>query len=253
MRTDHGQHRHQPRLRDEADVQCGSDREGTVMPMLAMIMRMVVMMMVVRHAGAIMPWRRVGCRVCCLGLPADASAVALRSRRKRVVRCPSHWRPGPLPGAISKFGRCHRCWVRRWSGWIWRSHSTGRRASAVYDAFCPLPCAVLPRPGADQGSTDRIHRAVRHAGTAHRAQSRQRQSAGAHRLQPRTPTGKPSGKVGSQEWHTDKSFRPEPSLATILHAVDDAAERRRHLLRQHVRGLRGAERDREGRGSTGFG
>jgi taurine dioxygenase len=32
------------------------------------------------------------------------------------------------------------------------------------------------------------------------------------------PDGEPSGKVGSQRWHTDKSFRPLPSLATILHA-----------------------------------
>jgi alpha-ketoglutarate-dependent taurine dioxygenase len=31
--------------------------------------------------------------------------------------------------------------------------------------------------------------------------------------------GKPSGKVNSTLWHTDKSFRPEPSMATILHAV----------------------------------
>ncbi len=30
--------------------------------------------------------------------------------------------------------------------------------------------------------------------------------------------GKPTGKVASTLWHTDKSFRPRPSLATILHA-----------------------------------
>lgn len=31
--------------------------------------------------------------------------------------------------------------------------------------------------------------------------------------------GKPMGRVRSDQWHTDKSFRPAPSMATILHAV----------------------------------
>ncbi|NKB58391.1 MAG: TauD/TfdA family dioxygenase [Alphaproteobacteria bacterium] len=31
--------------------------------------------------------------------------------------------------------------------------------------------------------------------------------------------GTPSGAVKSTQWHSDKSFRPAPSMATILHAV----------------------------------
>jgi len=31
--------------------------------------------------------------------------------------------------------------------------------------------------------------------------------------------GRPSGTVKSTQWHSDKSFRPAPSMATVLHAV----------------------------------
>jgi taurine dioxygenase len=31
--------------------------------------------------------------------------------------------------------------------------------------------------------------------------------------------GKPRGSINSTRWHTDKSFRPEPSMATILHGI----------------------------------
>jgi len=31
--------------------------------------------------------------------------------------------------------------------------------------------------------------------------------------------GKPRGSMNSTQWHTDKSFRPQPSMATILHAI----------------------------------
>jgi taurine dioxygenase len=34
------------------------------------------------------------------------------------------------------------------------------------------------------------------------------------------PDGKPTGVVKSQQWHSDKSFRPAPCMATILHAVE---------------------------------
>ncbi len=34
-----------------------------------------------------------------------------------------------------------------------------------------------------------------------------------------TAEGTPSGTVNSTQWHSDKSFRPAPSMATVLHAV----------------------------------
>ena len=89
----------------------------------------------------------------------------------------------------------------------------------VYDAFCRHQVLCFR----DQRlSKERQIAFTEQFGTLERHIARNRGTGNplVHTVSNLGPDGTPSGKVGSQEWHTDKSFRPEPSLATILHAVE---------------------------------
>lgn len=88
----------------------------------------------------------------------------------------------------------------------------------VYDAFVRYHVLCFR----DQGLTkDEQIAFSEQFGTLERHIARNRGSDNpwVHMVSNLGPDGQPSGKVNSTRWHTDKSFRPEPSLATILHAV----------------------------------
>jgi len=90
--------------------------------------------------------------------------------------------------------------------------------AAVYDAFVRYNVLCFR----DQALTKEQQIAFSEQfGTLERhiARNRGAENSWVHTVSNLGPDGQPSGKVGSQEWHSDKSFRPEPSLATILHAV----------------------------------
>lgn len=90
--------------------------------------------------------------------------------------------------------------------------------SAVYDAFVRYHVLCFRNQALTQ---DQQIAFTEQFGTLERHIARNRSSGNplVHIVSNLGADGKPSGKVGSQTWHTDKSFRPEPSLATILHAV----------------------------------
>jgi alpha-ketoglutarate-dependent taurine dioxygenase len=93
---------------------------------------------------------------------------------------------------------------------------TARRA--VYDAFVRyhVLCFRDQHLGADQqiAFTQQFGTLERHM-----AMNRGKSNPLVHIVTNLGADGKPSGKVASTRWHSDKSFRPQPSLATILHAL----------------------------------
>jgi taurine dioxygenase len=89
---------------------------------------------------------------------------------------------------------------------------------AVYDAFVRYHVLAFRD---QQLATEEQVAFTEQFGTLERHIARNRSSGHplVHVVSNLDDQGRPSGKVGSLRWHTDKSFRPEPSLATILHAV----------------------------------
>ena len=89
---------------------------------------------------------------------------------------------------------------------------------AVYDAFVRYHVLCFR----DQHLTDDQQIAfTEQFGTLerHMAMNRGKRNPLVHIVTNLDADGKPSGVVASTKWHSDKSFRPQPSLATILHAL----------------------------------
>ena len=89
---------------------------------------------------------------------------------------------------------------------------------AVYDAFIRYHVLCFRNQHLDQGQqiafTEQFGTLERHI-----ASNRGTVNPLVHIVTNLGADGKPSGKVASTRWHSDKSFRAQPSLATILHAL----------------------------------
>jgi taurine dioxygenase len=89
---------------------------------------------------------------------------------------------------------------------------------AVYRAFVAHKVLVFPhqRLGKEQqiAFTKQFGTLERHIG-----RNRDAEFALVNVVSNLDAVGRPTGQLPSTRWHSDKSFRPEPSLATVLHAV----------------------------------